>query len=394
MAKKLVALEGNQAVALAMKQCRPDVVAAYPITPQTEVVQYFSQYVHNGEVDTEFVPVESEHSAMSACVGASAAGARAMTATSSQGMALMWEILYIAAALRLPIVMALVNRSMSANINIHCDHSDAMGARDTGWIQLFSENAQEAYDNIIQAVRIAEHPDVLLPVIVNYDGFIVSHSVESMEVLEDEEVAKFVGEREADVSLLDIDHPVTMGPLDFTDFYFEHKRSQLEAYKAVPRVIEEVGREFGELSGRYYGLFEAYQMEDAEVALVVLGSAAGTARVAVDERRSAGEKVGLLKLRAFRPFPAEKLCEALGKVKAIGVMDRASSPGAQGAPLFHEVRSALYDLDKRPLTLNFIYGLGGRDISVDDFHRVIDQVKRAAETGVVEELVQYVGVRE
>ncbi|HIE09185.1 MAG TPA: pyruvate ferredoxin oxidoreductase [Armatimonadetes bacterium] len=394
MGKKAVALEGNQAVALAMKQCRPDVVAAYPITPQTEVVQYFSQYVQNGEVHTEFVPVESEHSAMSACVGASASGARAMTATSSQGLALMWEILYIASALRLPIVMAVVNRALSANINIHCDHSDAMGARDTGWIQLFSENAQEAYDNMIQAVRIAEHPEVLLPVMVNYDGFIVSHSVETMEVLDDEEVAKFVGEREAEVSLLDIEHPVTMGPLDFTDFYFEHKRQQLEAYRSVPRVIEEVGRQYGELSGREYGLLEAYRMGDAEVALVIMGSASGTAKVAVDERREAGEPVGLVKIRAFRPFPVGQLVDLLGKVRAVAVLDRATSPGAEGGPLYMEVRSALYDLERRPPIMNIIYGLGGRDISLDHFHEIIDWAKEAAEAGKAREPVRFVGVRE
>lgn len=389
-----MALEGNQAVALAMKQCKPDVVAAYPITPQTEVVQYFSQYVHNGEVHTEFIAVESEHSAMSACVGAAASGARAMTATSSQGLALMWEILYIAAALRLPIVMALVNRSLSANINIHCDHSDAMGARDTGWIQLFSENAQEAYDNMIQAVRIAEHPEVLLPVMVNYDGFIISHSVETMEVLDDEDVAKFVGEREADISLLDLEHPVTMGPLDFTDFYFEHKRQQLEAYKAVPKVIEEVGRQYGELTGREYGLLEAYRMDDAEVALVVMGSAAGTAKVAVDERRDSGEGVGLVKVRVFRPFPAKQLSDLLGKVKVAVVLDRATSPGAEGGPLYTEVRSALYDLDSRPLTMNVIYGLGGRDISLEHFHQIMDWAFDAARKGEVREPLRFAGVRE
>ena len=307
---------------------------------------------------------------------------------------MMWEILYIAAALRLPIVMAVANRSLSANINIHCDHSDAMGARDTGWIQLFSENAQEAYDNLIQAVRIAEHPDVLLPVMVNYDGFIISHSVETMEVLDDEDVAKFVGEREADISLLDLEHPVTMGPLDFTDFYFEHKRQQVEAYRNVPRVIEEVGREYGELSGREYGLLEAYRMGDAEVALVVMGSAAGTAKVAVDERREAGEPVGLVKIRAFRPFPVEQLADLLGKTRIVVVFDRATSPGAQGGPLYMEIRSVLYDLSERPLTMNVIYGLGGRDISLDHFHTVIDQARKAAETGRVEAPVQYVGVRE
>lgn len=394
MGKRLVALEGNQAVALAIKQCKADVVAAYPITPQTEVVQYFSEYVQNGEVHTEYVPVESEHSAMSACVGAAASGARAMTATSSQGLALMWEILYIAAGLRLPIVMALVNRTLSANLNIHCDHSDAMGARDSGWIQLFSENAQEAYDNMIQAVRIAEHPDVLLPAMVNYDGFIISHSVETMEVLDDEDVARFVGEREAYISLLDVEHPVTMGPLDFTDFYFEHKRQQLEAYKSVPRVIEEVGREYGELSGREYGLFEAYRMGDAEVALVVMGSAAGTGKVAIDERRDSGEPVGLVKIRAFRPFPARELADLLGRMRVVVVMDRATSPGAQGGPLYIEVRSALYDMERRPLTMNVVYGLGGRDISLDHFHEILDRAKEAACTGRVGEPVSFVGVRE
>ncbi len=386
-------LTGNQAVALAMKQINPDVVAAYPITPQTEVVQTFSEYVANGEVVTEFVTAESEHSAMSAAIGAAAAGARAMTATSSQGLALMWEMLYIASSYRLPIVMPVVNRALSGPINIHCDHSDAMGARDAGWIQLYSENPQEAYDNLIQAVRIAEDRRVLLPVMVCQDGFITSHGLENLEVLDDAVVREFLGEYRAAITLLDKDRPITMGPLALQDYYFEFKVQQAEAMRRAPEVIEEVGQAFGQLSSRQYGFFETYQLEDAEAAIVALGSTAGTARVAVDRLRRDGLKVGLLKLRVFRPFPATRLVEVLTGKAVVAVLDRAESLSGMGGPVFTEFRSAFYDLSSRPLFVNYIYGLGGRDIGLDEFHRVGSDLRKILAEGKPRQIISYLGAR-
>ncbi|KPU27524.1 pyruvate ferredoxin oxidoreductase [Caloranaerobacter sp. TR13] len=388
-------LSGNEAVATAMKQINPDVVAAFPITPSTEVPQYFSQFVANGSVDTEFVAVESEHSAMSACVGASAAGARVMTATSANGLALMWEILYIAASSRLPIVMPVINRALSGPINIHNDHSDSMGARDSGWIQLYSEDNQEAYDNIIQAIRIAEHKDVRLPVMVCLDGFIVSHSVENIELLETEKVKEFVGEYDPGLdTLLNPEQPVAMGPLDLPPHYFEHKRQQAEAMKNAKKVILEIAKEFEALTGRKYGLFEEYKMEDAEVAIVVLNSTAGTAKEVVDELREKGVKAGLIKIRVFRPFPVEELRDALKHVKAIAVMDKADSFSAAGGPVFVETRAALYDAETKPVVINYIYGLGGRDVRTNDIMKVYNDLLEIVETGEVKSVYNYLGVRE
>jgi len=389
-----VALTGNEAVALAMKQINPDVVAAYPITPQTEVVQFFSNFVADGEVKTEFVTVESEHSAMSACVGAASAGVRAMTATAANGLALMWEILYIAASNRLPIVMPVVNRALSAPINIHCDHSDSMGARDSGWIQLYSENAQEAYDNLIQAVRIAEHPDVLLPVMVCMDGFIISHALENMHTLPDETVRGFIGDYQAEYSLLDARNPVTMGPLDFTDWYFEHKRQQAEAVGRVLPVVKDIAAEYEKTSGRSYGLFESYRLEDAEYALIVLNSTAGTARNVIDGLRAAGKRVGMLKPRVFRPFPYEQLAAALGHLKGLAVLDRAESFSGAGGPLFTDVRSALYGTGAGTTVCDFVYGLGGRDIGLEDLRRVFADIEGAATGAKTLPRISYVGVRE
>ncbi len=370
-----VAITGNDAAALAMKQINPDVVAAYPITPQTQIVQTFSQYVHNGEVDTVFVTVESEHSAMSAVVGAAASGARTMTATSANGLALMWEILYIAASLRLPIVMTVVNRALSAPINIHCDHSDSMGARDSGWIQIYSESAQETYDNLIQAVRIAE--EARFPVMVCQDGFITSHSVEVLDVLEDKEVREFIGEYKPAYSILDVDNPITVGPLDLFDYYFEHKAQQIVDMPKAKDVVLKIGEEFGKKFGRKYGLFEAYMTDDAEVVVVVMNSAAGTTKAVIDELRSKGEKVGLLKPRLFRPFPAAEIAEIL-KGKKVAVLDRAMSFGAQAGPLSIEIQSALYlagaTASDTPVS-SFIYGLGGRDITTDNIKHAIDVAK-------------------
>ncbi|MEA4884060.1 MAG: pyruvate ferredoxin oxidoreductase [Clostridia bacterium] len=388
-----VAKTGNEAVAEAMRQIDPDVVAAYPITPQTEIVQIFSSFVADGRVDTEFVTVESEHSAMSATVGAASGGARAMTATSANGLALMWEIVYIAASMRLPIVMPVVNRALSGPLNIHCDHSDTMGARDSGWIQLFSENAQEAYDNAIQAVRIAEHKDVLLPTMVTMDGFIISHAMEVMHTLEDDVVKKFIGEYVPENPLLDVDHPVTVGPLDLYDWNFEHKRQQAEGMRNAGKVILDVGREYGKLTGRGYGFFEECMLDDAEIAIVVLGSTAGTAREVIKTLRAEGVKAGMLKLRTFRPFPAVELAEALKHVKAIGVMDRSDSFNAVSGPVFAELRSAMYGVCGAKI-VNYIYGIGGRDVTLENIRSVYEDLKKTADTGMVERTLTYLGVRE
>ncbi|GAB6099705.1 2-ketoisovalerate ferredoxin oxidoreductase subunit alpha [Halanaerocella petrolearia] len=393
MSKK-VALTGNEIVAQAMRQINPDAVCAYPITPQTAIVQIFSQFVADGKVDTEYVTVESEHSAMSATVGASAAGGRAMTATAANGLALMWEVLYIASGTRLPIVMPVVNRALSGPINIHCDHSDAMGARDSGWIQLFAENAQEAYDNAIQAVRIAEKEDVMLPAMVNMDGFIISHAVEDVELLADEDVQNFVGEYDPEHTLLDSDNPITVGPLDLQDFYYEHKMQQVAATRNVKDAVLEIAEEYKELTGREYSLFEEYKLDDAEVAVVALGSTTGTAKAAVNNLREQGVKAGLLKIRLFRPFPAEEIAEALNHLKAVAVMDRAETFSTTGGPAFADVRAALYDVNADVEAVNYIYGLGGRDIKVKKVEDVYNDLQEIVETGQVENRINHIGVRE
>jgi pyruvate ferredoxin oxidoreductase alpha subunit len=389
-----VALTGNEAMAQAMKQINPDVVAAYPITPQTEVVQMFSQFVADGAVDTEFVTVESEHSAMSATVGAAAGGARAMTATSANGLALMWEIIYIAASTRLPIVMPVVNRALSGPINIHCDHSDAMGARDSGWIQLYAENAQEAYDNAIQAARIGEHEDVRLPVMVNMDGFIISHAVENFEILADEDVQEFIGEYTPEHTLLDTDNPIAVGPLDLQDFYFEHKRQQSEAMENAKEVVVEIAKEYKELTARGFEYFEEYKLDDAEIAILALGSTTGTAKAAVDKLRADGVKAGLLKLRLFRPFPATEIAEALNGLKAVAVLDRAETFSTTGGPVFADVRSALFDAKSDVEAVNYIYGLGGRDTKVEDIESVYNDLQEIVKSGEIAKRVKYLGVRE
>ena len=386
----IVAKTGNEAMAEAMRQINPDVVAAYPITPATEIVMIFAQFAADGLVDTEYILVESEHSAMSACVGASAAGARVMTGTSSQGLALMYEILPIASALRLPIVMCEVNRTISGPINIHCDHSDTMAARDFGWIQIFSENAQEAYDNLIQAVRIAEDPSVKLPTMVTTDGFIISHCMERIETLDDKTVKDFIGERKAEVSVLDIDNPVTIGAIDLQDYYFEHKRQVVDGLQKSLPVIKKVADEFAAKFGRQYEFIEKYQLDDAEVAIVALGSTCGTAKAAIDELRAQGVKAGLLKIRLFRPFPAEEIVKALSKVKAVAVMDRSEPLSNQGGPVFTEITSALYASPSRPKMIDYIYGLGGRDITVEDIKAVFSELKNIDSKPTV----NYLGVRE
>jgi pyruvate ferredoxin oxidoreductase alpha subunit len=390
----LKTLNGNQTIAEAVRQIDPDVMAAYPITPSTAIVEAIAKFKADGLITGEFVCPESEHSAMSVCIGASSAGGRVMTATASQGLALMWEMLYIAAGLRLPIVAAIANRSLSAPINIHGDHSDTMGARDSGWIQIYSENCQEAYDNFIQAFRIAEDLKVRTPVLVGLDGFIISHSMEVIEVEDDAKVKRFVGEYKPVYPLLDTSRKMTVGPIDFTDYYFEHKRNQIEGIENAPPIIEAVGKEFGQIFGRKYGFFEEYRMDDAETCIVVMSSAAGTCKDAVDELRSEGKRIGLLKPRIYRPFAHQKIAAALRKKKAVAVLDRSSSPGAFGAPLFTDIRSALYDYEERPAIVNYVYGLGGRDIKVEHLKKVGLKLEEIAETGNVEEIYGYINLRE
>ena len=384
-------LSGNEAVAVAMRQIDPDVMGAFPITPSTEIPQYFAQYVADGKVHTELVTVESEHSSMSVCIGAAAAGGRAISATSSCGLALMYELLYVAASSRLPIVLAVSTRALSGPININNDHSDAMGARDAGWIQIYAENNQEVYDNYVQAFPIAEA--VRLPVMICMDGFITSHAVENIELLEDGEVKGFVGEYHPEHSLLKARETMAVGPYDVTHYYFEHKKQEAEAMKDAKQAILEQGKRFGDQFGRTYGFFEEYCMEDAEEALVLIGSTAGTAKATVDQLRAQGKKVGLIKLRVFRPFPAEELAQALSHCKAVAVMDKSEGFSACGGPIFAETRSALYDLEHRPKLINVVYGLGGRDVSTGDIAALYQRLEHIAETGEIGEVYTHMGVR-
>ena len=386
-------LSGNEATAIAMKQINPDVVAAFPITPSTEIPQYFSTFVANGDVDTEFVAVESEHSAMSATIGAEAAGARAMTATSANGLSLMWEMIYIASSLRLPIVMALVNRAVSGPLNIHNDHSDAMGVRDAGWIMLFSENNQEAYDNMLMAHRIAEHKDVLLPVMICQDGFITSHSIENIQLESDEDVKKFVGEYKPEHYLLNDKEPMAIGPLDLQAYLFEHKAQQGEAMKNAKKVIKEVAEDFEKWTGRKYEFFEKYKLDDAEIAIVCMNSTAGTTKAVVDKLREKGVKAGLLKLRMFRPFPAEEIAEALSHLKAVAVLDKADSLNAAGGALFEDVTSAMYVNKKQVPMVNYVYGIGGRDTTEKQLESVYSDLAEIVQSGNLGEPYRYLGLR-
>jgi pyruvate ferredoxin oxidoreductase alpha subunit len=404
--QEIMGLNGDEAVAFAVKQADVDVVAAYPITPQTIIVEKFSEYVANGEVNTEFICTESEHSAMAACLAAAATGARTFTASASAGLALMHEMLFVTSGCRAPVVMAVANRALSAPLNIHGDHSDAMAERDSGWIQIYAENAQEVYDSIFQAFRIAEHLDIQLPVMVGLDGFTLSHTLEKIQVLADDDVKGYVGTRELPNVVthdgknvpyrLDASNPMTMGPVAMPNYYFEFKRQQEQAMKNALRVIQQVQEEYGKLTGRHYGdgLVEKYMVDDAEIAIVCLGSTAGTVKTVVDELRLKNVKAGLLKIRTFRPFPAEEIAEALAKVKAIAVMDRSLSFGGNGGAVYHETRHALYDLSTRPLMVNYIHGLGGRDTSPSQISRIFEDLQKLVETGRVDEKMRYVGLRE
>lgn len=386
-------MSGNEAVAHAIKQINPDVMAAFPITPSTEIPQMVSTFIANGDIDTEFIPVESEHSSMSATMGACAAGARAITATSSCGLAYMWEVLYVAASDRLPIVMAVVNRALTGPININCDHSDSMGARDAGWIQIYAENNQEAYDNYIQAFRIAEHPDVKLPFMACQDGFITSHAVENISLIETEKVKEFVGSYEPENFLLNADMPMAVGPYANSPFYMETKMNQRIAMKNAKKVILEVAEEFEKISGRKYGLFEEYRMDDAEYVIVIMGSAAGTTKEAVDELREQGIKAGMIKVRVFRPFPGAEFAAALENAKGIAIMDRAESFSGCGGPLGSELKAALYDAKNEATTVNYFYGLAGRDYTVETacgiYQDLMDYVSGKQEV----EQFKYIGLR-
>ena len=386
-------LSGNEAAATAMKQINPDVVAAFPITPSTEIPQYFSTFVSNGSVDTEFVAVESEHSAMSACIGAEAAGARAMTATSANGLSLMWEMIYIASSLRLPIVMSLVNRAVSGPLNIHNDHSDAMGVRDSGWIMLFSENNQEAYDNLIMAHKIAENKDVMLPLMVCQDGFITSHSIENIELIEAEKVKEFVGKYEPEHYLLNDKEPMAIGPMDLQAFLFEHKYQQAEAMKNAKKVIIEVAKEFEKMTGRKYDLFEEYRLDDAEIAVVCMNSTAGTTKDVVDSLREKGIKAGMLKVRVFRPFPAEEIAKSLSHLKAVAVLDKADSLNAAGGALFEDVVSGMYVNGNNVKALSYVYGIGGRDTTAKEIKQVYTDLQDVVDSGKVENPYRYLGLR-
>jgi pyruvate ferredoxin oxidoreductase alpha subunit len=367
-------LTGGEAVAEAMRQIDPDVVPVYPITPQTPIIQGFAKFVAQGRASSEIVNVESEHSAMSAAVGSALAGARTITATSSQGLALMAEVVYIAASMRAPIVMALGNRALSGPINIHCDHSDSMLIRDSGVVQLFAENAQEAYDLMVMAPRIAERADVLLPVVVCQDGFTITHSAEPVTLLDDEEVHEFVGDYRVPTPLLDLAHATSKGPFAMPDYYFELRYQQVAAMEAALDAFDEVAQDFSRLTSRHYGAIEHYPADDPARAIVCLGSTAGTVKDVVDDLDAAGEHVGLVEIRSFRPFPYDRLRAALRRAASVAVLDRALAPGAR-PPLYCDVATALAGLDVD--VRSYAYGLGGRDLHPVDIERVFTDEHRA-----------------
>ena len=386
-------MSGNEAVAYAIRQVNPDVMPAFPITPSTEIPQMVSTYIANGEMDTEFIPVESEHSSMSATIGAEAAGARSMTATSSCGLAFMWEELLVAASNRLPLVLALVNRTLSGPININCDHSDGMGARDTGWIQIYAENNQEAYDNFIQAFPIAEDKRVHLPVMVCQDGFITSHAVENIEIEDDADVKDFVGEYHPEEFLLNPGKPVAVGPYAVSNYSMEAKYNQEQAMIRSKEVVKEIATAFRDKFGRGFDLFEQYRMEDAEYVMLIMGSAAGTAKQAVDDLRNKGFAAGVLKLRLFRPFPAEEIAQALKGCKAVAIMDRCESYNGHGGPLASEVPAALYNAKVYTEAVSYVYGLAGRDFTVETAMGIFEELKEIAEGKRPVVQNKYVGLR-
>ncbi|MBR6478220.1 MAG: pyruvate ferredoxin oxidoreductase [Lachnospiraceae bacterium] len=386
-------MSGNEAVAEAIRQINPDVMPAFPITPSTEIPQFVSSMISNGQIDTEFIPVESEHSSMSAAIGSEAAGARTLTATSSCGLAFMWEVLYVAASNRLPIMLECVNRALSGPININAEHSDSMGARDSGWLQIYAENNQEAYDNTLQAYRIAEHPDVKLPIMICQDGFITSHAVENITLLPDEPVKAFVGQYEPEHYLLKEDESMAMGPYAISPYCMEAKRAQAQGMINAKKVILQVAEEFEKLSGRKYGFYEGYELEDADFVLVAIGSVCGTIKDAIDELRAQGRKVGLLKIRVFRPFPGEEFAAALKNCKAVAIMDRCEGYNSVGGPLGAEVTAAMYRAKCKAETVNITYGLSGRDVKVSDVVRLYDKLEKLAAGENVFGPYPYLGLR-
>ncbi|RLJ01814.1 MAG: pyruvate ferredoxin oxidoreductase [Candidatus Aenigmatarchaeota archaeon] len=375
-----VPLTGAYAAAEAMRQINPDVVAAYPITPQSPIMELFAKFVSDGKVDTELITVESEHSAMSACVGSAAAGARTMTASSSQGIALMFEILQIAAGLRLPILMEVATRALSSPLNIHCDHSDVMSVRDSGWIQIFCENAQEVYENTLLGLKLAE--EIKLPAMIIQDGFITSHSVEGVNIFDDEIVKDFVGEYKPSYSLLDIDYPITVGAFALPDYYFEIKRKQEEGMRETKKKYLEVGDKLKKITNNSYPYFESYKLKDAKYVIVAAGSTAGTIKEVVDKIREKGEKVGLLKIKLFRPFPAKEIKETL-EDKKIAVLDRSLSFGTF-PPIYSEIKKLIPDVQ------SYVYGLGGRDVFSSDIKKVFDDLKNKE----VSDEIRFLGLRE
>ncbi len=392
MAKR-IGIEVSLAVAEAVKQANVDVVSAYPITPQTHIVEHLSELVADGDLDAEFICVESEHTAMSACLGSAAVGARTFTSTASQGLALMHEIMFIAASMRFPIVMALVNRALSSPLSIWNDHSDIMASRDCGWIQYFVENGQEAYDHTLIAYRVAENKKVMLPVVVNLDGFILSHMIEPHTFLEDDVVKSFIPTFKP-LMTLHPDDPITMGAFAMPELYTEAKKAQAEALAGTMPFIMRAWDRFAKLTGRQYKPVETYRAEDAEVLLLTMGGISETAMTAVDHMREQGKSVGLVRIRLWRPFPAKALAAALKGAKAVAVIDRAISFGAHNGPVCAEVKSLMYKEEDRPVILNFVAGLGGRDVSVSDFEQMADRAKSALTGKLVKDGFEMIGVRE
>ena len=388
------AMTGAEASAEAMRQIAPDVVPLYPITPQTQIVEVYSEFAANGIVDSELVRCESEHSVMSVAIGAAAAGARVMTATSSQGLAFMFEPIFIASALRVPIVMNLVNRSLAGPINIHCDHADGMAVRDSGWIQMYSENAQEAYENTLMAVRIAEHPDVQLPMMVCQDGFITSHSLVNVKIYDDEQVKIFVGNHNPKETLFNSETPLSFGTLDFYDYFFEHKKQNFDAMENAKKVVKEIQEEFSQITGKKYGVIEKYYTDDAEHIVVAMSSACGMLKGAVDDLRKQGKKVGLLKIMLFRPFPELEVAQALQHAKSVIVLERVSGNGAY-SPIYTETSAALYHYQNKPKMINYVFGLGGRNFGHKDAMNIFAEFdKLDSEFLDQNNKLRYYGVRE
>lgn len=392
MMGKIVGLNGDEAVAYAAKQSSVDVVAAYPITPQTIIVEKFNEFVADGDVHTEFVCVESEHSAMSASVGASLTGARVFTASASQGLALMHEILYLASSMRCPIVMGIANRALSAPINIFADHSDMMASRDCGWIQIYTEDAQEAYDWVIQAFKIAEDPDILLPITVNLDGFTISHSTQDVNMLDDKDVKKFLPPKKIEY-LLDPEKPMTVGAGNNPDYYYELKMQQVEAMNRTPQVVKRVNDEFENFTGRKYGIVDTYEMKDAEVGVMALGSVTGTAISIAEEMRMVGNKVGVIKPWLYRPFPSKEILTSLKNLDVLAVIDRAISFGAPFGPLCNDIMALLQNEEIDLKVFNVITGLGGRDITPNMTRSIFEEALEVQKEKKVKKPVIYLGVR-